>query len=43
MTSLIEYEIPVPLLGKLAKSFIAKMNENESDVILENLKARMEA
>lgn len=43
MTSLTEYKIPVPLLGKLAESFIVKMNENESDVILENLKARMEA
>ncbi len=25
-----EYKIPIPLIGKLAESFIAKVNENES-------------
>lgn len=43
MTSLTEYTIPVPLLGKVAEAFIVKMNENESNTILENLKARLEA
>lgn len=43
MTSLVDYKIPVPLLGKLAESFIVKFNENESETILANLKARMEA
>ena len=37
-----EYIIPVPLLGKLAEAFILKQNEHESDVLLANLKARME-
>ncbi|UCF28143.1 MAG: SRPBCC family protein [Chloroflexota bacterium] len=43
MTSLTEYKIPVPLLGKVAEAFIVKMNENESETILANLKARLEA
>jgi uncharacterized protein YndB with AHSA1/START domain len=43
MTSLTEYKIPVPLLGKVAEAFIVKMNANESETILANLKARMEA
>ncbi|MGD9092837.1 MAG: SRPBCC family protein [Anaerolineales bacterium] len=38
-----EYKVPLPLVGKLAESFIVKQNEQESQVILANLKARMEA
>lgn len=38
----IEYTIPIPLLGKLAESIIVKMNEHEGEVILANLKSRME-
>ncbi len=41
-TSTTEYKVPIPLLGKLAESIIVKMNENETEVILANLKARME-
>ena len=37
-----EYTVPVPLLGKLVEAVIVKMNENEAEVILANLKARME-
>lgn len=37
-----EYTIPIPLLGKLAEAIIVKMNEHEGEVILANLKARME-
>jgi uncharacterized protein YndB with AHSA1/START domain len=43
MTTLAEYKIPVPLLGKIAEAFIVKINENESNIILANLKARLEA
>ena len=43
VTSLVEYKIPLPLLGKVAETFIVKMNENESDTVLANLKARLEA
>jgi len=38
-----EYTVPIPLLGKLAESFIVKQNEREAELILANLKARMEA
>lgn len=37
-----EYVVPVPLLGKLAEAFIVKQNEHEAEVLLANLKARME-
>ena len=39
----IEYTVPIPVLGKLAEVVIVKMNEHEGDLILDNLKARMEA
>lgn len=42
LTLEVEYTIPVPLLGKLVESFILKQNEHEADVMLANLKARME-
>ena len=38
-----EYTVPVPLLGKLAEAFIIKANEREAELLLANLKARMEA
>lgn len=37
-----EYNIPIPLIGKMAEKFILKQNENELEIILANLKARME-
>ena len=39
----IEYEVPTPVLGKLAEKVVVKMNENEADIMLANLKAVMEA
>lgn len=42
MTLEVEYVVPVPLLGKLAEAFIVKQNEHEAEVMLANLKARME-
>ena len=39
----IEYTVPVPLLGKLAESFILKQNDQEGNTLLSNLKTRMEA
>lgn len=38
-----EYTVPIPLLGKLAEAFIVKVNEHEAELLLANLKARMEA
>jgi uncharacterized membrane protein len=43
LTFTTEYTVPIPLLGKLAETFIVKQNENEAETILANLKARMEA
>jgi len=37
-----EYIVPIPVLGKLAEAIIVKMNEHEGELILANLKARME-
>jgi len=34
--------VPIPVLGKLAEAIIVKMNEHEGEVILANLKSRME-
>jgi hypothetical protein len=38
-----EYRVPVPVLGRLAEALVVKMNEREGELILANLKARMEA
>jgi uncharacterized membrane protein len=40
VTFTIEYKVPVPVLGKLAELIIVKMNEQEADLIMVNLKAR---
>ena len=37
-----EYIFPVPLVGKLAESVLIKLNEQENEAVLANLKARME-
>ena len=42
-TSVVEYTVPIPLLGKLAEAFIRRQNENEADVFMSNLKDRMES
>ena len=38
-----EYTVPVPLLGKLAEALIVRQNEGEAELLMANLKARMEA
>ena len=38
-----EYEIPIPLVGKIAEALLKKHNEREWEAILDNLKARLEA
>jgi uncharacterized membrane protein len=43
VTFKVEYTIPIPVLGKLAEAIITKMNDREGDLILANLKTRMEA
>ncbi|MFC1846432.1 SRPBCC family protein [Chloroflexota bacterium] len=39
----IEYTVPIPVLGKLAEVIVVKMNDHEGDIIMANLKSRMEA
>lgn len=39
----VEYEVPIPVLGKLAEAVIRNQNEREAEMALSNLKARMEA
>lgn len=38
----VDYTIPSAALGKLAEPIIHKMNEHEAEIVLANLKARME-
>lgn len=39
----VEYELPVPLIGKLAEPFLRKINERDAETLLANLKERFEA
>ena len=39
----VEYTVPIPLLGKVAEVLIVKQNERELELVLANLKAKMEA
>lgn len=43
VTNVADYTVHLPVLRKLAESFLARVNENEGEVLLANLKARMEA
>jgi uncharacterized protein YndB with AHSA1/START domain len=38
-----EYAVQLPVLRKLAESFLTKVNENEAETVLNNVKAKMEA
>jgi hypothetical protein len=40
---LVEYIVPIPVIGKLAERLIVKQNEREAETLLVNLKAVMEA
>ena len=37
-----EYNIPVPILGKLIEAVVVDMNDREGDLVMANLKVRME-
>ncbi len=39
----IDYEVPIPLLGRLAEAVLVKINEREVETLLANLRDRMEA
>jgi uncharacterized protein YndB with AHSA1/START domain len=40
ITLTIDYQVPVPLLGKLAEFVVLKMNEHEAELVMVNLQAR---
>ena len=40
VTLTIEYNIPIPLFGKLAEAIIVKMNEQEADLMMAHLRTR---
>jgi len=42
ITDEVDYELPKNLLSRLAAPFLRRVNENEADVCLHNLKDRME-
>ncbi len=42
VTTTDEYIVPLPVIGKLAEAVIVKLNEHEAEVLLANLKTRME-
>jgi len=39
----VEYTIPIPVLGKFAEAIVVKLNEREAETLLANTKDRMEA
>ena len=43
LSIVINYAIPIPLVGKIAESLLAKRNEREWDVVLANAKDAIEA
>lgn len=38
----VEYSVPIPVLGKLAEGLVVRQNERDLDTALANIKARME-
>jgi uncharacterized membrane protein len=43
LTFQIEYEVPVPVLGRLAEKVVVNLNEHEADAVIANLKTQLEA
>jgi carbon monoxide dehydrogenase subunit G len=43
LSLVVEYDVPIPVLGKLAEVVIRKQNEREAELALSNIKARMES
>ena len=40
VTFTIAYKVPIPLLGKIAEAIIVKVNDQEGDLMMDNLRAR---
>jgi ribosome-associated toxin RatA of RatAB toxin-antitoxin module len=43
LSAVVEYEVPVPVLGKLAEVIVRRQNEKELELALSNVKAHVEA
>lgn len=43
LSLVVEYTIPIPVLGKLAEAVVLKQNEKEADAATVNIKAKMES
>jgi hypothetical protein len=43
LTFEVEYEVPVPVLGRLAEKVVVKLNEHEADAVIANIKTQLEA
>ena len=43
LTFEVEYTVPEPVLGKLAEKVVVKLNENEADAVIANIKTQLEA
>ena len=43
LSIVVEYEVPVPVLGKLAEIVVRRQNEKELELALSNVKAHVEA
>jgi uncharacterized protein YndB with AHSA1/START domain len=43
MNLVLEYTVPVPVLGKLAEILVLRQNEREADQAMANIKAKMES
>ena len=42
MTIIIEYTVPVPVLGRIAETLVLRQNRKEADQAVENIKRKME-
>ena len=42
LSVVVEYTVPVPVLGKLAEPLVLRQTEREADLAMANIKARME-
>ncbi|MCX7039455.1 MAG: SRPBCC family protein [Spirochaetes bacterium] len=42
LSLVVEYDVPIPVIGKIAEAVIRKQNEREAELALSNIKARME-
>ncbi|GAF88684.1 unnamed protein product [marine sediment metagenome] len=43
LTLVVDYTIPIPVLGRFAEALVLRQNEREADLAMANLKAIMEA